>query len=124
MIAMGTMSSIEVCQSSAIPESIEPARNRRMADDATSMLFGDCTYNILRASKDLWRLAIACTVWGDLYIERRIGKLTRAACPRVSTASGSERGSINRLIDRASLATARGTDSAQVNFSMQRSITK
>src|SRR5262245_9233464 len=32
---------------------------------------------------------------------------------RISTASGSERGSINRPIDRASLATARGTDSAQ-----------
>src|SRR5215475_11324610 len=34
-------------------------------------------------------------------------------CPvgvRVSTASGSERGSINRFIDRATLATARGTD--------------
>jgi len=32
---------------------------------------------------------------------------------RISTASGSERGSTNKLIGRASLATARGTDSAQ-----------
>src|SRR5262245_17280713 len=40
------------CQSSAVPESIEPARNKRMADDATSILFGDFTYSILRASKD------------------------------------------------------------------------
>ena len=34
-------STIVDCQSSAIPESIEPARNKRMAGEATSMLLGD-----------------------------------------------------------------------------------
>src|SRR5262245_14095334 len=58
-------STVEVCQSSAIPESIEPARNKRMADDGASMLFGDCTYNILRASKDSWYRRPNVT-WPDL----------------------------------------------------------
>src|SRR5215510_1333337 len=47
------------------------------------------------------------------------------AYSRISTASGSERGSSNRPIDRASLATARGTDSAvrlSVNLPMRREV--
>src|SRR5262245_14345125 len=44
---------------------------------------------------------------------RRIDKASRMTRRIISTASGSERGFINKLIDKASLATARGTDYAQ-----------
>src|SRR5262245_35115481 len=51
--------------------------------------------------------ALALAVFGTLALICLVGD-------RISTASGSERGSINRPIDRASLATARGTDSGHM----------
>src|SRR5262245_45848784 len=51
--------------------------------------------------------ALALAVFGILALICLVGD-------RISTASGSERGSINRPIDRASLATARGTDSGHM----------
>jgi hypothetical protein len=55
-------------------------------------------------------------------IDRCIEKLTQVAHCRISTASGSERCYHKGLTPAVTLATARGTDLAQVNFSTQCSI--